>query len=75
PQSAPKADPQPEGKALPKSEIKVEPKTEAHTDTPSDVPPQLVKRVHELYEKLGREDVRAVEDWERTKTGKETSAK
>ena len=70
-QSAPKADPQPEGKALPKSEIKVEPKTDAHTDTPSDVPPQLVKRVHELYEKLGREDVRAVEAWERAKTGKE----
>ena len=27
--------------------------------------PQLVKRVHELYEELGREDVRAVEDWEK----------
>jgi len=29
------------------------------------VPPQLVKRVHELYEELGREDVRAVEDWDK----------
>jgi hypothetical protein len=27
--------------------------------------PQLVKRVHELYEELGREDVRAVQDWEK----------
>jgi H+-transporting ATPase len=27
--------------------------------------PQLVKRVHELYEELGREEVRAVEDMEK----------
>jgi H+-transporting ATPase len=26
--------------------------------------PQLVERVHELYEELGREDVRAVQEWE-----------
>jgi hypothetical protein len=34
--------------------------------------PQLVKRVHELYEELGREEVRAVQDWEKTEkdTGK-----
>ena len=72
-----KVDPQPEAKAMPKSEIKIEPKTEAHTETPSEVPPQLVKRVHELYEKLGREDVRAVEEWERAKTrgGEERSEK
>jgi H+-transporting ATPase len=30
------------------------------------VTPQLVKRVHELYEQLGREDVQAVHDWENT---------
>jgi H+-transporting ATPase len=70
-----KVDPEPQAKALPKSEIKIEPKTNAHTETPSEVPPQLVKRVHDLYEKLGREDVRAVEDWERAKTGKEPPAK
>jgi hypothetical protein len=28
------------------------------------VTPELARRVHELYEELGREDVRAVEDWE-----------
>ena len=28
-------------------------------------PPQLVKRVHELYEYLGREDVGKVKNWER----------
>jgi H+-transporting ATPase len=69
-----KADPQPQAKALAKSEIKVEPETDAHTGAPPDVPPQLVKRVHDLYEKLGREDIRAVEDWERARTGKEPSA-
>jgi H+-transporting ATPase len=35
------------------------------TQSPPDVSPQLVKRVHGLYEQLGREDVRAVEDWEK----------
>jgi H+-transporting ATPase len=29
------------------------------------VTPQLVKRVHELYEQLGREDVQTVLDWEK----------
>jgi H+-transporting ATPase len=74
PKSASKG-PQPEAKALPRSEIKIEPKTEAQVDTPADVPPQLVKRVHELYETLGREDVGAVEDWERAKNNQERPAK
>ena len=65
PQSVAKMEPQPEAKAVPKSEIKIEPPPTAKAETPSDVPPQLVKRVHELYEELGREDVRAVEDWEK----------
>ena len=42
---------------------------------PSEVAPQLVKRVHELYEKLGQEDVRAVENWDRAKTADERLAK
>jgi hypothetical protein len=29
----------------------------------------MVKRVHELYEELGREEVRAVEQFEKTKPG------
>jgi H+-transporting ATPase len=70
-----KVDPEPQAQAMPKPETKIEPKSEAPTQTPSEVPPLLVKRVHELYEKLGREDVRAVEDWERAKTGKEPPAK
>jgi hypothetical protein len=27
--------------------------------------PQIIKRVRELYEELGREDGRAVQDWEK----------
>jgi H+-transporting ATPase len=73
------ADPAPDVKAESKPEIKEEPKPEAITEskpktkvepkpeakTPSEVTPQLVKRVHELYEELGREEVRAVQDWEK----------
>ena len=42
-----------------------EPKTDAKAETPPDLTPQLVKRVHELYEELGREDVRAVQNWDK----------
>jgi H+-transporting ATPase len=84
-----KADePKPEAKAdEPKPEAKAdEPKPEAKADAakpedkdkaPSDVTPQLVKRVHELYEELGREDVQTVQDWEKSNpaTGKTKSQK
>ena len=49
----------------PKPDAKTEPKSEAKAETPSDLTPQLVKRVHELYEQLGREEVRSVEDLEK----------
>jgi H+-transporting ATPase len=35
------------------------------TNVPSDLTPQIVKRVHELYEELGRADLRAVEELEK----------
>jgi len=71
PEQAPKAESKPETKPESKPEVKddsktqtkVEPKPEAKT--PPEVTPQLVKRVHELYEELGREDVKAVQDWEK----------
>jgi H+-transporting ATPase len=61
-----KAESKPDAKATEaKPDAKAtEPKPEAKT--PSDLTPQLVKRVHELYEELGREEVRAVEDLEKT---------
>ena len=77
--TGPKVEPQPEAKADSKPEAKAEPKPETKTDSkpdakeepkaeakkPSDLTPQLVKRVHELYEELGRKDVQAVEDLEK----------
>ena len=47
-----------------KLEAKAETKPEAKAKTPSDLTPQLVKRVHELYEELGREQIQAVQVWE-----------
>jgi H+-transporting ATPase len=57
------AESKPEAKA---AESKPDAKPEVKAKTPSDLTPQLVKRVHELYEQLGREEVRAVEDLEKT---------
>jgi H+-transporting ATPase len=61
----------PEAKAEPKIDLKAAQKPEANAEaeakskTPSDLTPELVKRVHKLYEELGREDVKAVQDWEK----------
>ena len=60
-----KVEPQPETKAVSRTEAKAEPKPEDKAETPSDLTPQLVKRVHELYEELGRKDLQAVEDLEK----------
>ena len=60
-----KAEPQPQTKAAaPKPEAKAEPKPATKVNPSSDVSPQLVKRVHKLYEELGRQDVRAVQELE-----------
>jgi H+-transporting ATPase len=49
-----------------KDEAKAEPKPEAKAEPPADLNLHIVKRVHDLYEELGREDVREVEEWEKT---------
>jgi H+-transporting ATPase len=71
PKAETKDQPKPEAKAetkpATKPEVKDQPKPEAEDSTPSDVTPALVKRVHEVYEELGREDVREVEEWEKAK--------
>ncbi|HZK94318.1 MAG TPA: copper-translocating P-type ATPase [Prolixibacteraceae bacterium] len=41
-------------------------KPEENVKIPSSVSPEIVKRVQEFYEELGREDVRAVMDMEKT---------
>ena len=62
--------------ADPKSEISPQSATlgdnkrEAKEDTPANLTPQLIKRVHELYEQLGREEVQAVEDLEKAARNK-----
>ena len=60
-----KAEAKPEDKAEAKPEDKGASKPEANAKTPTDLTPQLVKRVHQLYEDLGRKDVQAVEDMEK----------
>ena len=62
-EAKPTVEPQPESKVEPQPEAnaKAEPKSATKVKPPSDVSPQLVKRVHKLYEELGREDVRAVQ--------------
>ena len=44
--------------------LKPDNKPEGKAKTPTDLTPQLVKKVHELYEELGREEVRVVEELE-----------
>jgi H+-transporting ATPase len=62
---------EPEAKGEPNTDPKADtsadakPGPEPESTTRSDLAPQLVKRVHELYEQLGREDVQAVQDWEK----------
>ena len=56
-------EPKPEAKVQPPPDAKIEPKTETKAKTPSDLTPQIVERVHALYEQLGREEVGC---WEAT---------
>ncbi len=66
-------EPKPEAKAESKlkeesqSGAKAEPKPDVKVEPTADLTPQIVKRVHEFYEELGRENVRAVEDLEKAK--------
>jgi len=73
-----KAEAKPEAKPAPapeaKAEVKPAPASEAKSKVPSDLTPQLVERVHALYEELGRQDVLAVQELERAqKASKEES--
>jgi H+-transporting ATPase len=74
PDTGPKPETSPEVKAESKPETKAadhkpdgkdESTPGTKTNVPSDLTPQIVKRVHKLYEDLGREDLRAVEDLEK----------
>jgi P-type Cu2+ transporter len=57
-------EPKAEAKDEPKPEATAEPKPEVKAKTHSDLTPKIVEKVHELYEELGREAVRAVQELE-----------
>ncbi len=67
PPDAVKADARPTGNVEPKPDAKVETKPETNGKPAAEVSPRLVQRVHEFYEQLGREDVRAVEESDQAK--------
>jgi H+-transporting ATPase len=55
-----------------KADTKAAPAPKGKSETPSDLTPKLVERVHALYEELGRRDVLAVQELEQAqKTSKE----
>ena len=62
-----KNDAKPADKVEPKSDAKTETKPVTNEKPAVEVSPQLVKKVHEFYEQLGREDVRAVEESDQAK--------
>jgi Cu2+-exporting ATPase len=63
-----KAEAKPEANTKTKPEVKAEhdPETEVKATTLSDLTPHIVEKVHELYEELGRETIRAVMELEKT---------
>jgi H+-transporting ATPase len=63
----PKPDTKPTNKIERKPDVKAKAKPEPNEKSTADVSPQLVKRVHEFYEQLGREDVRAVQELDEVK--------
>jgi H+-transporting ATPase len=65
PDASTEPEPKAETKVEPKPEVKTEPTPEAKAEPLADFKLHIVKRVHELYEELGREDVREVEEWEK----------
>jgi H+-transporting ATPase len=67
PKTDTKKDAKPTDAIEPKPDAKTEIKSETNGKPAAEVSPQLVKRVHEFYEQLGREDVRAVEELDQAK--------
>jgi H+-transporting ATPase len=67
PKTEAKIDIKPTDKVEPKPDGKTETKPEPNAKPAAEVSPQLVKKVHEFYEQLGREDVRAVEESDQAK--------
>jgi H+-transporting ATPase len=60
-----KTEAQPETRAAPNAEMTIASQSETRAEAETGVSPQLAQRVHKLYEELGRQDIRAVQDWEK----------
>jgi H+-transporting ATPase len=75
PPATAKAEPKPDAKTDIKPTDKVEPKPDDKAETKSgpnvkpaiEVSPRLIKKVHEFFEQLGREDVRSVQELDEAK--------
>ena len=65
------AEAKPDAKPDAKPAAPAEAKPDAKPDAESRATPQLVQRVHELYEELGREDVQAVQEWDKEKAARD----
>ncbi len=65
-EAKPPVEPQPDSKVEPQREVNAntEPIPATGVKPASEVSPELVERVHQLYEALGREDVRAIQESE-----------
>ena len=50
------------------------PPPDIESKPPSDLTPKLVERVHALYEELGRQDVRAVQEFEHAQKASKENA-
>jgi H+-transporting ATPase len=78
PAPAAKADATPDVEATPAPDVegdaKASPAADAKSKPPTDLTPKLVERVHALYEELGRQDVRAVQELEQSEKAKKEEA-
>jgi H+-transporting ATPase len=63
----PKSDAKPEAKTQPAAGIKEEQKPDVKADTPTDLNPEIAKRAYEIFEKRGKQDGPAINDWEQAK--------
>src|SRR5665213_240560 len=67
--SEPKASESVESKLKVRPDANAEPKPTVQIDRPFDLAPQIAVRAYELYEKAGRREGHAVEDWDQAERG------
>src|SRR5665213_4478123 len=73
--SEPKASESVESKLKVRPDANAEPKPTVQIDRPFDLAPQIAVRAYELYEKAGRREGHAVEDWDQAERGTRNDGK